>query len=160
MAAEKETQHADDPSTLHPLQTSNETFQAGENGAPIRQSRVSQPGFSMNAVIGWILQGGVMISSAVIGAGIILWLARSGQHASQQVLVFPHTLGEVGSGLLALQAQAIIALGLLLLLATPVVRVAASIVAFGLEHDRRYVLITTIVLVVLILSFLLGKGAG
>ncbi|MGH2509954.1 MAG: DUF1634 domain-containing protein [Ktedonobacteraceae bacterium] len=53
-----------------------------------------------------------------------------------------------------------IALGLLLLLATPVIRVAASIVAFGLEHDRRYVIITTIVLAILCLSFLIGKGAG
>lgn len=160
MTAYKKTQREDESSTLHPLPTNNGTFQAGENGVPIRQSRVSQPGFSMNAAIGWILQGGVMISSAVICAGIVLWLAHSGQHTSQQLLVFPHTLGEVGSGLLALHSQAVIALGLLLLLATPVVRVAASIIAFGLEHDRRFVLITTIVLVVLVLSFLLGKGAA
>lgn len=158
MAAEKETQQEDELSTFHPLQTSDDTFQAGENGSPIRQSR--QPGFPMNTAIGWILQGGVMISSVVICAGVVLWLAHSGQHASQQFLVFPHTLSEVGSGLLALHSQAVIALGLLLLLATPVVRVAASIVAFGLEHDRRFVLITTIVLVVLVLSFLLGRGAA
>lgn len=116
--------------------------------------------FSMNAVIGWILQGGVLISAAVICIGIILLLVHPGHGSSQQLFVFPHTLSEVGSGLLVLHPQAFIALGLLLLIATPVVRVAASIFAFALEHDRRYVAITLVVLTILLVSFLLGKGAG
>ena len=116
--------------------------------------------FSMNNTIGWILQGGVVISSAVIGVGIVLWMLGIHRQSGQQLLVFPHTLGEVGSGLLSLHPQAIITLGLLLLLATPVVRVFASIFAFALEHDRRYVVITSVVLTILLVSFLLGKGAG
>lgn len=125
-----------------------------------RRTVTSPGGFSMNAVIGWILQGGVLLSSTVIFMGMVLWLIRAGQHANQQLLAFPHTLGEVVSGLSQFRSQAIIALGLLLLLATPVVRVAASIIAFALEHDRRYVIITTVVLLILMLSFFLGKGAG
>ena len=116
--------------------------------------------FSMNTVIGWILQVGVLISAGVICSGIILLLVHPGHGSSQQLFVFPHTLSEVGNGLLALHPQAFIALGLLLLIATPVVRVAASIFAFALEHDRRYVAITLVVLTILLVSFLLGKGAG
>ena len=57
--------------------------------------------------------------------------------------------------------QSIIALGLLLLIATPILRVAVSIIAFALERDYRFVVITAIVLVILILSnFLLGNIVG
>ena len=50
--------------------------------------------------------------------------------------------------------------GLMLLIATPVARVAVSILGFVYEHDRRYVIITSIVLALLILSFVLGKAEG
>jgi uncharacterized membrane protein YfcA len=55
-------------------------------------------------------------------------------------------------GLLVLRPQAVITLGLLLLIATPVVRVAVSIVAFAAEHDRRFVVVTTVVLLILLFS--------
>jgi uncharacterized membrane protein len=51
-------------------------------------------------------------------------------------------------------------LGLLMLIATPVMRVAASIFAFVYEHDYVYVTITAIVLALLLLSFVLGKAGG
>jgi uncharacterized membrane protein len=56
--------------------------------------------------------------------------------------------------------QAVVVLGLLVLLVTPVVRVAVSIIAFLLERDWRYVLITSLVLLILLLSFALGKGGA
>jgi len=46
--------------------------------------------------------------------------------------------------------RAIIQFGLLLLIATPIARVAFSLVGFALERDRSYVVITSIVLAVLI----------
>ena len=46
----------------------------------------------------------------------------------------------------------IIQLGLLILIATPVARVAFSVVAFALERDRLYVVVTLIVLAVLVFS--------
>jgi uncharacterized membrane protein len=51
-----------------------------------------------------------------------------------------------------------IQLGLLLLIATPVARVAFSVVAFVLERDRMYVGITLLVLAVLLFSLLGGHG--
>jgi uncharacterized membrane protein len=62
-------------------------------------------------------------------------------------------------GLAKLRGQAIVVLGLLMLIATPVVRVAVSILLFLEDGDLTYVAITTTVLVLLILSFLIG-GAG
>jgi len=50
-----------------------------------------------------------------------------------------------------------VAFGLLVLIATPVTRVAVSIVAFIRMRDRRYVVITTVVLALLLLSFFLGS---
>ncbi len=72
--------------------------------------------------------------------------------APQKLQLFPQTFSQVWIGLLALRPQAVITLGLLLLIATPVVRVAASIPAFAIERDRRFVVITTIVLLVLLFS--------
>ena len=111
-------------------------------------------------VISWILQGGVIASSALIVLGLCLLPIRPGGLSPQRVLAFPHTFSEIWDGLLILRPQAIIVIGLLVLIATPVVRVAVSVVAFALEHDRRYVVITLLVLTILICSFLLGKGGA
>ncbi|MBV9608750.1 MAG: DUF1634 domain-containing protein, partial [Acidobacteria bacterium] len=54
----------------------------------------------------------------------------------------------------ALSSRGIIQFGLLLLILTPIARVVFSVVAFALEHDRMYVVITLIVLGVLMYSLL------
>jgi uncharacterized membrane protein len=53
---------------------------------------------------------------------------------------------------LAFRGRGLIQLGLLLLIATPVARVAFSAVAFAIQRDRLYVAVTLIVLAVLIYS--------
>jgi uncharacterized membrane protein len=71
---------------------------------------------------------------------------------------FPHSLREVLSGVRAWRGQAIVMVGLLLLIATPVVRVAVSIIGFAFQHDYGYVVITSIVLALLVLSFVIGAA--
>jgi len=51
-----------------------------------------------------------------------------------------------------------ITLGLLLLIATPVMRVALSIIIFLIERDLLYIGITTIVFVILLISFAVGRA--
>jgi uncharacterized membrane protein YfcA/uncharacterized membrane protein len=120
-----------------------------------KKQRTPPKGETTNNIIGWILQIGVILSAAIILIGLILLPIHPGGLSVQRLLNFPQTLSQVGEGLLVLQPQAVIALGLLLLIAIPVIRVAASVIAFALEGDRKYVVITLIVLTILLCSVLL-----
>lgn len=72
----------------------------------------------------------------------------------------PHTVLAVSGlpeALMSREPAAYLSLGLIVLMATPFVRVAGSLVVFALERDRRYVLVTAVVLAVMCLSVLLGQ---
>ena len=109
-------------------------------------------------ITGWILRSGVILSASITLLGLLLMLTHPGGISEQSLHLFPQTLGQVWLGLMTLQPQAIIALGLLLLIATPVLSVTAALVGFALEHDRSYVVIALIVLATLVMSFWLGKA--
>ena len=120
----------------------------------------------MELAISSLLRIGVTVSLAVIVLGSIVAflhhpdLARSTtelQRLTRPGAAVPQTLVDVLSGVEALNGPSIVALGLLLLILTPVLRVAVSIVTFARERDRLYVLITSAVLGLLVLSFLLGR---
>lgn len=115
-----------------------------------------------SVIIGWILRSGVILSAIIISIGLLLLLLHPGGIAGASISLgsIPHTLSQVWSGLLMLQPQAIIALGLLLLIAIPVVTVITSMVAFTIERDRRFVVIAGVVLAILITSLLVGRGGG
>lgn len=113
-----------------------------------------------NDMISWLLQVGVIVSSIIIIIGLLLVLLQPGALTNQSLTNFPHTLEQFFAGLLRLQPLAVVMLGLAILIATPILRVAFSILAFYLERDYRYVLITCIVLALLILGMLLGKGGA
>jgi uncharacterized protein len=114
-----------------------------------------------SSIIGWILQGGVMLSASIILIGLLMLPFYPEGFSVSGLISFPQTFSQIWAGLLALHPQSIIGLGLLLLIATPVLRVAVSIVAFALERDFRFVVITALVLAILLLSnFLLGNIVG
>ena len=113
-------------------------------------------------MISYVLRGGVLLSALIILIGLVsfyLVYGSSSQRAAHDAS-YPHSLTALVQGLAHADPLSVVTLGLVVLLATPVVRVAVSIVAFALEHDWRYVAITTAVLVILIASFLLGKGGA
>ncbi|KYH31191.1 DUF1634 domain-containing protein [Neomoorella mulderi] len=107
-------------------------------------------------IISQSLRWGVVISAVIIAAGLVLYLLTgdSGYPAG----FFPTSPLQALRDVVHFKSFAIIDLGLLLLIATPIFRVAASIIAFIFDRDRPYVLITTYVLAMLILSLLLGKA--
>jgi uncharacterized membrane protein YfcA/uncharacterized membrane protein len=113
----------------------------------------------MSSIIGWALLGGVLLSSAVILVGFLLLITSPGALSGNRTDIFPHSFGALWVSLLGGHLQAIIVVGLLLLIATPVLRVAISIIAFAVEHDMQYVLITCLVLAILLFSFIFVTGA-
>ena len=64
------------------------------------------------------------------------------------------TFAGVIQGAAAFRGEWIIALGLLILIATPVARVAVLFLAFLRERDRLYVAVSALVLAVLLISAL------
>ncbi len=110
--------------------------------------------YDMELFISRALRTGVTISGIVIAIGL-LWLLLSGQSLGMQ---FPRTFAGIWRGLLSGRAYAVIDVGLMLLILTPVFRVAASAVLFWREKDKLYVWLTLYVLFMLVLSFALGKA--
>jgi uncharacterized membrane protein len=115
-------------------------------------------------MVGNLLRAGVSLSAFVVFVGGVIYLARHGRSPADY-RVFqgePSDLKTI-SGILReairFRGRGIIQLGLLLLIATPVVRVALSIWGFAEEHDRLYMIFTGIVLIVLLYS-LLGSGTA
>lgn len=106
----------------------------------------------------WIsnaLRGGVLVSAAVIVAGLLLFLVTGS--TGYPPGASPRGLREIWDGLGRLAPYAVIDLGLLLLIATQVFQVGAASVAFAIERDRTYVAISGFVFCVLLVSFLLGR---
>ncbi|MNW35138.1 hypothetical protein D3C74_121280 [compost metagenome] len=111
--------------------------------------------YEVELVISKMLRIGVLIAGAVIVIGLLQYLitGESGYPGD----TFPTTFGGIFEGLLQLKAMAVIETGLLLLILTPVFRVFVSLFVFWAEKDYRFVGITAVVLIILIVSFLLGK---
>jgi uncharacterized membrane protein len=117
--------------------------------------------YRMDLLISYVLRGGVLLSAGLLILGALLYALaalRSGSAAFPST--YPHSLGEIISGLSHGDPLAVLALGLLVLLLTPVARVLVSILAFARERDWLYVAITALVLLILLVSFLLGAGGA
>jgi uncharacterized membrane protein len=126
-----------------------------------------EPAAGTEQAISRILRIGVTASLVLIAAGTLLSFLRSGGYGHQPSEVarligpagaFPRTAGWILGGLLRLDGRAVIVAGLLLLIATPVLRVAVSIASFAKERDRAFVVITSAVLGLLLLSLVLGRA--
>jgi uncharacterized membrane protein len=110
-------------------------------------------------LLGNLLRVGVLLSAVVVLSGGVIYLLRHG-HSLVDFRVFrgePEDLRDLRGiirGSSELRGRGIIQLGLLLLIATPVTRVAFSIFGFAKERDRMYVVFTLIVFSVLLYSLL------
>jgi uncharacterized membrane protein len=108
-----------------------------------------------------LLRTGVLLSGLIVLTGGIYYLAAHGNEPAsyRQFLGEPaahRILGQIVAGAFALRAQSVIQLGILALIATPILRVAVSLVGFAMERDKKYVGITALVLTLLLYSLLEG----
>ena len=104
-----------------------------------------------------ILRGGLLLAALVAAIGGAVYLLHHGNDvvAYRAFMGEPERLRSIGGilrGMTRGEAQAIIQLGLVLLIATPVARVALSLIGFYLERDRKYLAITGLVLLILLFS--------
>lgn len=124
---------------------------AGPNAGPDRR---------MELVIGRLLQVGVTLASVVVLLGGVLYLrAHAGEPVSYKTFR-GESLGRAGTvlrGAVHGDPAALIQLGVLLLIATPVARVAVMAGAFLLERDRLYLAISLAVLAILLFGLLHGS---
>jgi uncharacterized membrane protein len=114
----------------------------------------------LDTQIGMLLRIGVSIAAVVIAVGGVVFLAQHGRehfdythfHGTAQQL---RSLHGISGGVVHGNGPAIIQLGLLLLIATPIARVTFSVFAFLKERDLLYFSVSAIVLAVLLYSLLI-----
>ena len=140
--------------------------------ATLKPEQVDAKVRSVELLISNLLRIGVMSSFAIILLGVTVTFVHHPDYfksrseltrlttppADARDTAFPHTLHGIVVGLTQFQGQSIVLLGLLVLIATPIMGVAISIFSFVYQRDRVFVVITSIVLCLLILSFFLGKA--
>jgi len=126
----------------------------------VKQTR-QWPDQYVDELIGNLLRVGVTLAAAVVLFGGTVHLFRHGLAAPHYHIFVgePADLRSV-SGIvrdaLALRGRGLIQLGLLLLIATPVARVAFSVAALAMQRERLYLVVALIVLAVLMYSLMRG----
>ncbi len=113
---------------------------------------------NIETVLGNLLRTGVITAASVVMIGAIIFLVKHGKeipsyHIFKEIPFSFSDFGTMYNGILSLKSVSIMELGVLLLIATPVLRVVFSVFAFLYEKDYMYVLFTLIVLLVLVFSF-------
>ena len=112
--------------------------------------------------VGNLLRIGVLTAATVAAAGGIAYLARHGtapvdyrafQGAPQDL----RSIRGIVVSAFSLRSLGVIQLGILLLIATPIARVALSLIGFSRQGDRKYVVITALVLGILLFGLLGGR---
>ena len=117
----------------------------------------------MDEIMGRLLRTGVILAAVFVLAGGVVYVVRHPEPVTdyrvfqgepEELRTVPGIIHEA----LALRGRGLIQFGLLILIATPIARVAFSVVAFLYQRDRTYVLITMVVLGLLVYSLLGGGG--
>jgi uncharacterized membrane protein len=117
----------------------------------------------IDEIMGMLLRTGVILAASVVLVGGVLYLTRhripaTNYHVFQGEPAELRTVSGIVHEALALRGRGLIQLGLLILIATPVARVAFSFFAFLYRRDWTYVVVTVIVLGLLFYSLLGGHG--
>jgi uncharacterized membrane protein len=116
----------------------------------------------LDIVVGNLLRTGVLTAAAVVLVGGILYLTRHGASV-RHYDVFKgepsdlRSIGGIVGDVLAGSSRGIIQFGLLLLIATPVMRVVLLAIGFAWQRDRIYVLASLTVLALLLFSLFGGQ---
>ncbi len=134
---------------------------------PDEARRMAAKVHRVELAISLVLRVGVVASVLVIAVGLGLMFAHHGSWVrldgpvSYRALTsattsFPHSFGALGRALASGEGRGIVVLGVLILILTPVLRVAVGVISFAYEKDTPMALVTLFVLAVLVGSFFLA----
>jgi uncharacterized membrane protein len=117
----------------------------------------------MDQIMGGLLRTGVVLAAAIVFVGGVLLLSRHRLPVTNYRVFHGEpaefrTISGIFREALAFHGRGLIQLGLLVLIATPVARVAFSFFAFLYERDWTYVFVTVLVLGLLVYSLFGGHG--
>ena len=117
----------------------------------------------MQLLLGQVLRAGTIVSVSVVFIGGVLFLMRHGHTIADYrtfkgIPDFVRNPSGILYGILAFKGQAIIQLGIALLIATPILRVIFSAIGFVLEKDYLYLGISLLVLSIIFFSALNGHA--
>jgi uncharacterized membrane protein len=129
----------------------------------MNETAVQRSDQKLDEIMGGLLRSGVVLAAAIVFVGGVVYLMRhrvpvtnyrvfAGEPAELR------TISGIFHEALAFHGQGLIQLGLLVLIATPVTRVAFSFFAFLYERDWTYVFVTVLVLGLLLYSLFGGHG--
>ncbi len=128
-----------------------------------------QPAPQLETLLSRLLRVGILVSVALMALGTALSYrhhpayferTRTPTPEAWSAAYAPQSFGEVFEGVREGSGRALVVLGLLTLVATPVARVAVSLVAFARRRERAYAVLSALVLGLLLLSFNLGRRAS
>ena len=113
----------------------------------------------VETIVSWVLRVGVLLAFVIVCSGAAMYLS---QHYRDEAS-FQHfaggqsdlrTIESITISALQFRTDALIQLGLLILIATPIARVLMSAVGFAIDGDWLYVTISAIVFAVLMFGVL------
>ena len=116
----------------------------------------------MEAMMGRLLRSGVFLAAAIVLIGGILFVLQQHNQSADfthfhgtplSILDFSSFLPQLAHG----SGTAIIELGLIALILTPIARVVFALVAFLMERDALYAAISLFILAILLYGLLLGR---
>ena len=119
----------------------------------------NSPGVSIQAASTWVLRVGVALSMLVMFTGLRLALFKGGVSVREmETRAFVTNFSAIGRGVRSWDPFALMELGVVLLVLTPIMRVFAAMVLFAFEeHDQLYAGVTFLVLVMTLVSLLVVR---
>jgi len=133
------------------------------NGEAASEVTMEPKDRQIDEIMGTLLRIGVGLAAAIVFVGGIVYLGRhrvppTDYRVFQGEPVELRTISGIFHEARAFRGRGLVQLGLLVLIATPIARVAFSFFAFLWQRDWTYVLVTVIVLGLLTYSLVGGHG--
>lgn len=107
-------------------------------------------------LVGQLLRYGVFTASGIVLLGGLYYIYLYGGNNIPKYHTFSASTNKILLPVKQFNAAAFIELGILVLIATPILRVVFSLFAFALERDKLYVIITLIVLSIILFNIIYG----